>query len=1150
MPENSKKVNFSASTVKKKVEFGKRDSSDSEIKSEEVFTTKKIDAHNVNWDNNDVIDESKKGKTSKNDTKNNDVVDDSKKEVSNKNDTKNNDITKKTTEIKTIDTPKKKYQVDDDLKDDSDIKEYRKNRDIQNLRREIIKNLLEHTGGNIPELYNKVNEELRALMKADQKLELKDIKFTEETAAFRIPKFAASFNLDGATDFFGMSIAEQYMLYDRVGLFKGIVIDHSKDTPVDQGYRNAVKYLKEENNNSATKPVAIFYKKPRLSGFFETNFSLDETQRKSQETGIFNLGFGLSVDYNYWATSAALRAGFSYGKEWLQEKNISVKKAAFISNFFLPKIELSFDTLKPCADDSLVEYLESIFKDTNTNNQTKFEKICTLLMTFGHFVPTSLVIGGRLYSSNIKKIEKMEEFDNVQTQYAASFQAAFSNMRTEVGVEGKMNHNQGSKASTSTSNESQTISFNAIGGEGAYVSDTEKWVKSTEKYTSWGLVRFDNLVPIIDLLPNELQNRCTQLFETITLELTIEQLLQRNAHFLFYSGYFEKFGKNAKPQFFVIKNIASSSDVLTIKSSSNNQELVSSTELELQSFSNQDSQLWYVSNSGKIYSSIDYDSQNKFVLSLENEKLVVTLEDYYPNQYWKLGGGRLSNMNNKTVTLDNKNFKLVETEKMVDTEITVVVPGKNAEDQPKTEKKTVQKPQITPEAMKSYWKIMPVEDLYIPKIPNTKKGTLIPANDGYRMLEKNFISRKDSLQSQDGNYKLCFEGNKLVIKQTKPNEKNVYERIVDNNVEKLALVNKRLQLLDKENQPISELVDAFVKEVNLLNNGNLEALESQTDKLIWHSNSMTYSAIKLDEKGVLSIHHQDFAPDMSHAVINVTLMPNIDADHQLWYLNSKNQLICKAKNANNIEFGLKCNENGELTMQMNPGISDDKSLQWELKTDGKAAIKNEKYGSFLTSKLFGLIISASASSSDLWEFKKKDELFGVSKIAKIVRPLKLHGDKDFCDLIATTGDRYVHTGWINVENAAEIKGVKIYKRDNRYALMFKDRNNIEYKDGTDSYQTFDINNVHFQKNPIYFNEKFDKVGFSSIGDTNHYGIETSKSGSSFKNNDTNFYQKMERSSTPFVDLNWAEAKEDEKVVGFGLGKDGNRLVPYLIVIPK
>ncbi|MCF2218720.1 hypothetical protein H9Q08_05325 [Chryseobacterium sp. PS-8] len=196
-------------------------------------------------------------------------------------------------------------------------------------------------------------------------------------------------------------------------------------------------------------------------------------------------------------------------------------------------------------------------------------------------------------------------------------------------------------------------------------------------------------------------------------------------------------------------------------------------------------------------------------------------------------------------------------------------------------------------------------------------------------------------------------------------------------------------MLDKENQPISELVDAFVKEVNLLNNWNLEALELNTDKLIWHSNSINYSTIQLDNQRVLSIHHQDFAPDMSHAVINVTLMPNIDADHQLWYLNSKNQLICKAKNANNMEFGLKCNQNGELTMQVNPGISDDQSLQWELKPDANASIKNVKHSLFLTSKLPGLIISASASSSDLWEFKKKDELFGISKIAKIVRPLRL-----------------------------------------------------------------------------------------------------------------------------------------------------------------
>lgn len=79
-----------------------------------------------------------------------------------------------------------------------------------------------------------------------------------------------------------------------------------------------------------------------------------------------------------------------------------------------------------------------------------------------------------------------------------------------------------------------------------------------------------------------------------------------------------------------------------------------------------------------------------------------------------------------------------------------------------------------------------------------------------------------------------------MYKQNVPNTK------IDANVDKLALVNNRLQFLDKNNQPISELVDAFVKEVNLLNNGNLEALELNTDELIWHSNSINYSTIQLD----------------------------------------------------------------------------------------------------------------------------------------------------------------------------------------------------------------------------------------------------------------------------------------------------------------
>jgi hypothetical protein len=42
----------------------------------------------------------------------------------------------------------------------------------------------------------------------------------------------------------------------------------------------------------------------------------------------------------------------------------------------------------------------------------------------------------------------------------------------------------------------------------------------------------------------------------------------------------------------------------------------------------------------------------------------------------------------------------------------------------------------------------------------------------------------------------------------------------------------------------------------------------------------------------------------------------------------------------------------------------------------------------------------------------------------------------------------------------------------------------------------------------------------------------------------------ERGIIKYIDINWTEAKDNEKVVGFGLGSQGNRLVPYLVTIPR
>lgn len=989
---------------------------------------------------------------------------------------------------------------------------------LKEKQRAAIKKLLEHTGGNIPELYNKVNEELRALMGADKKLDFaKTLDFTQENASFRIPRFSESFNLDGATDYFGMTVPEQELLFDRIGLFKGIVVDHSKDTPVEQGYRNAVKFTADANE--LTKAVNVFYKKPRLSGFFETTYALDESQKKTQETGIFNMAFGLSVDYNYYFTSAAVRAGFAYGKERLAEKNLHVKKIAITSNYFLPKIELSFDTLQACADSSLVKHLEAIFADENTNTTAKFEKINTILAHYGHFVPGSFVIGGRLYSSETRKISNAESIENEVTKYEANFHAAVSTLRTEVGIEAKMNKSDGSKAATQEISESQNLKLNAVGGEGAYVNDTPKWVKSTEKYTSWGLVRFDNLVPVIDILPEVLRKKCSNIFSSIVNELTIEEILERNAHYIFYKGYFEKFGTFASPKFYLIKNNLTDNNVLSVSSDG---DPVNFTEVLLKPFERKDSQLWYAATDGKIYCKEGYAAANKFVLSLDNDKLVVTMDNYFDNQYWNVGGGMIKNENSgKFLTgKDKTGFEVKD----------------NADHN----------------AKKSAWLLVGEEEFSSGSkktTENNKKATLV--NAAKTLYNNQYITVNETLATKSKKTIMALGNGKLSITHKDKSEKTntIYSLAIDARAVKLALNDGNLMLYDEKDVFVGMLtneISGYVNELTLLDNGNLEATD-RSGKIIWQSNSVVYATIAHGETDlVLTVHHADFAPDMSYGFMAATVMPYIGADHQLWYVNRNNQIVSKVTYGGK-QFALTCDSNG--TVSVSELKINNLDQEWKIENFGLIESKNTHKKRLRAAEMGRFVYADHANEN--WALNLQSENYGLSRPMKINRPVKSHTeDRDYLNFFKSDYPNTINLGLTEIKGK-KITGMKIGVSNKKYVLQFllEDGNQLQTQaDGDFSHFTKDI--TEFQKSPVYLDKAVTHIGLHYISN-DKYGLKATKGSTALINKDGGMI-KMEKDDKKinFVDLNWAMAGANEHVVGFGLGTDGNRLAPYVLTIPK
>ncbi len=783
--------------------------------------------------------------------------------------------------IKTHDEKKKELSNETELID-AETKRVNSIEAQKQAKRAAIKNLFEATGGNIPKLFDEVNTELKALMKVGSGLKMDPVNFSSELDAYRIPNFASSYQLDPTKDFYGMGIAEQDLLFERVGLFKGIVVDYNRENAIEQGYRNAVKFVNRPIDNNTekpvtqqnrSKPVKVFSKKPRYSGFFESSIALDEYQRKSQEAGIVNLGFGLSASYSKGFVSAAVKAGYAYNKESFNEVNTKIKKISMIASFYLPKIELSFDTLQPCAADDLIEYLErALEKEQDTF--ACFKRINTILLSFGQFVPTSMFIGAKIYHSKTHELKATDIINEVASKHEAHFQASVSTAVFEGGIEAKTRIENTSKDREQSKSERESVEYRAIGGEGAVISDMGKWVESTADAMRWGLIRYDDLVPVIDLLPYDLQERITDVFDRVVAEYKIQDILSIGAHFLFHRGYFERFGSKAQPKFSVIKNSSGHKQVLSVRVDDeldNNKEVIMS---QYDGADVGDVQEWYIANSGKIHLKNHPDSDTNYVLSIDSTskppKLVITQEDSFDHQLWDVRGGMMYNISDESyVTFNGSQIAIVKNKDEAKSNTWLFVSEKAISTQSPSRRKNV----------------------------TEKKSALMLSEGGVSdILDNNYyLPLNGMLKSINGVAQLNFTSGKIAILWGKgAQQKEIWSRSIANPAAaKFGIINGTLAILDETDTILEEIATDIV-DIRLTDSGNLEGINIESS-IVYESGSIVYAYIQAESsRSVLSI-----MPSQNGNYKQITSMPYFGGEHQLWYINRKNNIVSKYTNGIN-----------------------------------------------------------------------------------------------------------------------------------------------------------------------------------------------------------------------------------------------------------
>lgn len=362
-------------------------------------------------------------------------------------------------------------------------------------------------------------------------------------------------------DFFDLGLAQREDLLDRVGFYRGVVIDHTLSNPVEAGFRDVLMRFEADHSEPEAQwnlhQARLLYRKPNFSGYFENYYTTSESVYQTQKNGLTNLSVSLGVAGGKFGNSAAIGASLSkYGRQ--EESSAYVGKTVYTTaNFFLPKIELSFENNEACASTSFCEACEQAVTGSEVSTEKKFEKLQRVLADFGQFVALQTLVGGRLFATEKKLFQATDKTSEFTNRFGAKVKASLSTVYADVEVSAGYEDSSQEASRQKESNEMQTMTFNAIGGEGTVVQDAAAWAESLYDYRRWASVQRENLIPSINLLPETLRKDCWKVMEDFCESRSKRDLLNRHkAYFLFYGEYGEKVGSRARDVYFSIENRA------------------------------------------------------------------------------------------------------------------------------------------------------------------------------------------------------------------------------------------------------------------------------------------------------------------------------------------------------------------------------------------------------------------------------------------------------------------------------------------------------------------------------------------------------------------------------------------------------------------
>ena len=300
-------------------------------------------------------------------------------------------------------------------------------------------------------------------------------------------------------------------------LAKNNVFMSKRQLSDSKGLGSMKAYVVGSNSLSPAREIAVRVKKVRLEhpptarqAEATYSYSAFESHLQKQLVSDNKIGGGVpklfKVDASYTYASAA----------GAHEMKSSIH---FEISDWIAKAQIVISPEDIVLDDKFVQKIRNACQ-SDKKTEKKAEELLSHLEAYGHFVPLSITVGGRMTLSEDTKLEDWQTFDAVKNQFKAAADARFKVKSVPVQVGGGVGAYVWTTNETKVQDQATNLKMELKGGNESLADNNpvtlgDSWINSLGSYKEWRTFGFgeSSLVPIINLLPKDLYEQCKELLK-------------------------------------------------------------------------------------------------------------------------------------------------------------------------------------------------------------------------------------------------------------------------------------------------------------------------------------------------------------------------------------------------------------------------------------------------------------------------------------------------------------------------------------------------------------------------------------------------------------------------------------------------------------